>query len=1237
MGRFFTQSIHSHFVLFRKKYETSDDGRAATSADRKSAKRIAQLSKQNARREARVVKYGSDSVGAVASDFNKRFVAAFMALVFALSVLVVGVNFSVRAEDEVDRTYLVNSGSNLEDGFAMLDDVDSTDGMVLRKGLKKNNDGTYDLRMEAYATGADKTVIEQVPTDFVLVLDQSGSMKTKDMPTGGWEEAGSSWSVGDDIAESDTAYYYKVGDGDNAKYYRVYAQRGYLYKYYAENTLYSGDVVPKSAFHLFASGDVTGKGNSAYFVKEGDTYHQLSMQVGWGALTYWLKFSYTNNAGKKVQLDRGDYPWYKVWGSGSDYNIIKHEGNWAALAYYDAIHVAVKMVSSNSKEYTYGQFGKYTTGQFLNFDTYRRFPGYNKLCYKDEDGNVVTLWSAEYCNANKKPVADKTDTTEYNYSGTLYKAKDNESRLQALNTAAKSFVDLVANQTNTKADGSTEKVDHRISVVGFSSENNSYYTYNNTELLSPDSAVDDVSPFSGVSLDGVGHDGAQYSYSTTDETGGISTEEYHASLIQTKTDAGKESLKQSIDYVTAYGGTQPQVGFKMAKYVIKSRDDYENDTTYTKADGTPGTRNVAVIFFTDGRPGNYDYSNQYEVANKVVAASQELKTLGAKVYSIGVFGESDANPLTYSKYKFNSSTSTYSDGYVSYTTYRSSGGSETYEEIRDGFAYDYDYESYYEDYDSGVYFADILYRICQPGQPGYTAEATDTIADYMQTVSSEYPNATEFINSDWYDSNSTPSTDYDVSIENSRGTPVDKKYYYVATDTNALIKAFSQIFDSTSADVTTSKVTIDGTNSYLKDIITDQFDTSNATGTVSVYSATNITDVPDGNPTVNSWTLVEPTPSGIDVSYSSNTVTDSDFKKIWKVEGFDYSSHYVATANSANAQKVVLTISGLTTTNTGTLTTNTSDSGLYSIATTSGEDDSMESSFPIPTTTRAKYDLQYTGDNASKTDITIMLKLSDDGSPVSGAFGGLTFDSDGLAEWVDAADDSELIVEDLPSDYKLEAYVINNDSSGSYDYTLKLDDTDEDFWQSASTTNAFELTETEQTITIDSTANSKDVTITETTTGTYANTERAFPITLTLKDKDNNNVSGTYTYELGDGTIGIVTFTEGVGSISLSNGQSATLKALPYNSTLTVTPDEATYYTQTVQLGSDTAETSKTTTINSDGITFNVNYARQDVTDSGILDNTNPISKWMFILAGALAVLAIIFAVWQKRKKNLTE
>lgn len=51
-------------------------------------------------------------------------------------------------------------------------------GMVINKTATKNDDGTYKITLEAYATGSK--VINQVkvdvPTDIVLVLDQSGSM-----------------------------------------------------------------------------------------------------------------------------------------------------------------------------------------------------------------------------------------------------------------------------------------------------------------------------------------------------------------------------------------------------------------------------------------------------------------------------------------------------------------------------------------------------------------------------------------------------------------------------------------------------------------------------------------------------------------------------------------------------------------------------------------------------------------------------------------------------------------------------------------------------------------------------------------------------------------------------------------------------------------------------------------------------------------------------------------------------
>lgn len=54
----------------------------------------------------------------------------------------------------------------------------SDNGMVINKTATANSDGTYTIQLEAYATGEKviTQVTEDVPTDIVLVLDQSGSM-----------------------------------------------------------------------------------------------------------------------------------------------------------------------------------------------------------------------------------------------------------------------------------------------------------------------------------------------------------------------------------------------------------------------------------------------------------------------------------------------------------------------------------------------------------------------------------------------------------------------------------------------------------------------------------------------------------------------------------------------------------------------------------------------------------------------------------------------------------------------------------------------------------------------------------------------------------------------------------------------------------------------------------------------------------------------------------------------------
>ena len=58
-------------------------------------------------------------------------------------------------------------------------DPSSDNGMVVNKTSVYNEEtGAYDITLEAYATGSKviSTVTSDVPTDIVLVLDQSGSM-----------------------------------------------------------------------------------------------------------------------------------------------------------------------------------------------------------------------------------------------------------------------------------------------------------------------------------------------------------------------------------------------------------------------------------------------------------------------------------------------------------------------------------------------------------------------------------------------------------------------------------------------------------------------------------------------------------------------------------------------------------------------------------------------------------------------------------------------------------------------------------------------------------------------------------------------------------------------------------------------------------------------------------------------------------------------------------------------------
>lgn len=89
----------------------------------------------------------------------------------------------------------------------------SGDGLTLKKSITQNDEGGYDLTLEAFASNQLTTTPKDV--EIALVLDTSGSMG--DELAGSYvETAKTQWSY-NDVANSSTQYYYKDSYGNYHK------------------------------------------------------------------------------------------------------------------------------------------------------------------------------------------------------------------------------------------------------------------------------------------------------------------------------------------------------------------------------------------------------------------------------------------------------------------------------------------------------------------------------------------------------------------------------------------------------------------------------------------------------------------------------------------------------------------------------------------------------------------------------------------------------------------------------------------------------------------------------------------------------------------------------------------------------------------------------------------------------------------------------------------------------------
>ena len=316
---------------------------------------------------------------------------------------------------------------------AYAEDGSSNKGMEISKTATANSDGSYTITLEAYATGAKviSDITKDVPTDIILVLDQSGSMK-------------------DNIGTVSFEQYKDESD----RWSTTYHTRNQDYYEYRHNGGSS------NLWHKLADGSYV-----SVSVKKSTEYTALSTSLvnyasSWGSISTSCYFYYANNLYEKV---------------GEEYKKVEVDRQRNGYTYL----------------YTYTFYDGSTVTSSGN-DTVPNLGSHTPLYTPASDGaNTVYTYTYTDSNGNVQTIGTSTGATTV-FSPTLYKrVTDNNSggsKLNALKSAVTSFVNNV-NQKALGADGqygTGDDVAHRIAIVGFASNSRD----GNTELLSTQNETD---------------------------------------------------------------------------------------------------------------------------------------------------------------------------------------------------------------------------------------------------------------------------------------------------------------------------------------------------------------------------------------------------------------------------------------------------------------------------------------------------------------------------------------------------------------------------------------------------------------------------------------------------------------------------------------------------------------------------------------------------------------------------
>ena len=295
-------------------------------------------------------------------------------------------------------------------------------------------------------------------------------------------------------------------------------------------------------------------------------------------------------------------------------------------------------------------FYRYTDGNYYKVNREsQEVPGYDgyyylRLCFTLNDGTKYYLTKD---NRNNNIITTTPPTNKFGngyvgymnwydtiWTGVLYKGTSIGSKISALHTAVKTFIDEIhtndlwiverdddgneISRTRRKDEkGQDTSLGNQISIVKFAGD--TYYRNGNTT-----------------------------SKPNTDEGNNTYVENGHTynvtqvvkNFAPTATEDDVRSLKLTVEGLSAAGATAADYGMTLAQMLFAELEDEDPDRESNKT----------VVFFTDGSP---TYSSQFdsEVASNTIAQAYTLKSdYDATVFSIGVFDSISADLENYMKY-----------------------------------------------------------------------------------------------------------------------------------------------------------------------------------------------------------------------------------------------------------------------------------------------------------------------------------------------------------------------------------------------------------------------------------------------------------------------------------------------------------------------------------------------------------------------------------------------------------